>query len=160
MHIDRLTLPVSNVVMQYREDGKYLIAREEKLRTLYDAEHRGLSIWNEPNHKAMTAFEEEFAGDVPHPTWWVISGTASPDTDIHVSFADDHVVGPFRPARAAGSAPQVYRLGELWACEWISLPTTVYIHRSDDPTVPRITFRRPNFLPPAPHPEVEVDESR
>ena len=82
------------------------------------------------------------------------------ESDIHVSFADDHVVGPFRPARAAGSAPQVYRLGELWACEWISLPTTVYIHRSDDPTVPRITFRRPNFLPPAPHPEVEIDESR
>lgn len=108
----------------------------------------------------MTAFEEEFAGDVPHPTWWVISGTASPETKIHVTFADDHTVGPFTPALAAGSDPQVYRLGKLWACEWISLPTTVYIHRSDDPNVPPIKFRRPNFLPPAPHPEVEVDENR
>ncbi|AOD23267.1 MULTISPECIES: hypothetical protein [Rhodococcus] len=158
MHVDRLTLPVSNVVMQYREDGKYLIAREERLPELYEAERRGLSIWTEPNYKAMTAFEEEFAGDVPHPTWWVISGTADPDTEIQVTFADDHVMGPFRPALAAGSEARVYRLGELWGCEWVSLPTTIYIHRSDDLRVPRIKFRRPNFLPPAPHPEVEVGE--
>lgn len=49
MHIDRLTLPLSNVVMQYREDGKYLIAREERLPELYEAERRSISIWNEPN---------------------------------------------------------------------------------------------------------------
>jgi len=67
MHVDRLTLPLSNVVMQYREDGKYLIALEERLPELYEAERRGSSIWTEPNYKSMIGFEEQIAGDVPHP---------------------------------------------------------------------------------------------
>ena len=146
MRIDRLILPVSGMVLQYRQDGRHLVAAADALEILYEAEQQGVPIWSEPDYTAVTAFGEVFPGDVPHPTWWAVVGTAPPNTTIDVTVDDDQV-----------SDPPVYRLADLWACEWIAHPAVVRVHRSDDHQICPIRIGRPDFLPPARYPEWEID---
>ncbi|UTT51161.1 hypothetical protein [Rhodococcus gordoniae] len=93
-----------------------------------------MPIWSEPDYTAVTAFGEVFPGDVPHPTWWAVVGTAPPDTTIDVTVDDERV-----------SDPPVHRLADLWACEWIAHPAVVRVHRSDDHQVAPIRIGATGF---------------
>ena len=56
MRIDRLILSVSGMVLQYRQDGRHLVAAEDALEILYEAEQQGVSIWS----------ERQLAAPIPH----------------------------------------------------------------------------------------------
>lgn len=141
--ITSLLLKTSRVLVQWREDGKILVTREDEVPALLGRPADVPSSWRAPlAENAVMAVEEATPGDLDRPSWWVLYGDADPD--IQVSVTVDAI-----------PAPTVHRVGAVWACEWTSYPTTAYVHRSDCDTPASIRFSRPMFLPPAPYPQYE-----
>ncbi|WP_172651855.1 hypothetical protein [Rhodococcus opacus] len=141
MEITTLKLVTSRVVIRWREDGMSCVAREEDLPRLEARPDNIGSIWHPPfTDRQVIGFEEAPPGELDRPSWWAIYGYANPDVQVTVTVDDQ-------------PAPIVHRLGSVWACEWVSLPTRAHVHRSDQDTPDVIRFIRPEFLPPAPYPE-------
>ena len=101
-------------------------------------------MWSPPLlPNAMSLIEEQTPGDVPGESWWVLHGNAEPEVQIDVTLED-------------GSSPRVHRLGNVWAIEWVSIPQSAFVYRSDRPEgnqPDRIRMIRPSYLPPAPYPD-------
>lgn len=141
MRVERLDLDVSDVVIQVRADGTSCVARSDELPGLLARPDSVGSIWHPPlPANAMIGIHEHTPGDVAGKSWWVIYGNA--ELDVHVAVTLDD-----------GTTPTVHRIGNIWACEWVSLPQQAAIRRSDH-LDDRFTFRffRPAYLPQAPYP--------
>lgn len=146
MNVERLVLERSGVIIQVREDGLSCVARAEDLPGLESRPAEVGSMWRPPLPPETTSgIEEHTPGDVPGPSWWVIYGNADPEVTVEVTLED-------------GTLPGVHRIGNVWACEWVSRPQKAFVYRSDRPRnhqPDKIEFIRPRFHPPAPHPENE-----
>lgn len=146
-HTTRFVFTRSRVCILWREPGQFIVAREQEVDAILrrPPDVPSWTNFNPDNATSMGAVEEVVAGDWAHPTWWVLYGQAAPSTNITVHVDEEDVPDPI-----------VERVGGIWACEWVSLPTFAHVQRSDSDRSARIRFDRPMFLPPAPHSEVEI----
>ncbi|MGO4186050.1 hypothetical protein AB4Z17_33495 [Paenibacillus sp. TAF43_2] len=143
----RFVFELSRVCVLWRNDGKFIVAPEEDLDAILRRPPT-IPSWTDfdpANSSSMGGVEEAHAGDSVQPTWWVLYGQADPSVDITVHVDEADVPDP-----------PVERVGGVWVCEWVSLPTVAYVHRSDRDQPARIRFDRPAGLPRAPHPESEI----
>jgi hypothetical protein len=149
--VTRLVFERSRVVVLWRDDGKYIVEQEKYLDALLRRPPTipSWSTFDPANSSWMAGVEEMSAGDSASPTWWVLYGEAAPSVEVTV-----HIDEPDVPD------PVVERIGGVWACEWVSLPTFAYVYRSDQDEPHRARFDRLMALPPAPHPEVEISNRK
>ncbi|MEU1955665.1 hypothetical protein [Nocardia rhamnosiphila] len=139
--VTSVLLEVSDVLVQWRADGKMLVARVDELPALLKRppEH---SPWGDPfPFGGASGVQQVDPGEVDHPTWWVVYGCADPSVEVTVTV--DGLTDP----------PALVRVGQIFACEWVSYPSIAYIHRGDRPEPHKIRFIRPAFMPLASYPQ-------
>ncbi|MCE4268507.1 hypothetical protein [Rhodococcus globerulus] len=135
MATDELVLEKSHAVIQVREDGSYSVG----------SQGRG-EVWHAPMEKgAVVGIGQHTPGDVEGESWWVVYGQSDAQADVTVRLED-------------GSHVPVLRIGDIFVCEWVSVPQRALLYRSDrpvesQPTNLSVLFARPRFMPNAPFPE-------
>ncbi|MBF6081208.1 hypothetical protein IU438_08155 [Nocardia cyriacigeorgica] len=140
--VTTLLLDISRVLVQWRADATMLVAPEDDVPALLRRPPDVPSAWRSPlPDNAVMAVEEAPPGDLDRPSWWVLYGNADPDVEVTVK------------VDAAVPDPRVHRVGGVWACEWVSYPTTAHVRRSDTTKPAIVRFTRPEFLPPPPYPQ-------
>ena len=122
-------LPICGCRMYWRTDGHYALAGPGDT-TLTD------DLWQAWADDHASGTGEVAVGDVNHPTWWLWWGTCRPSDRIEAWLSDDTDI-------------EVFRLGGLWAAEFISWPTTLFVQVGD--TTLNCVQRRPHYLPPPAH---------
>ncbi|MBF6295569.1 hypothetical protein IU454_27395 [Nocardia farcinica] len=141
--VTTLLLDISGVLVQWRADARMLVAPQDEVPALLRRPPNVPSAWSSPlPDNAVMAVEEAPPGDLDRPSWWVLYGNAEPDVEVTVSVEDEAVPDP-----------RVHRVGGVWACEWVSYPTTASVRRSDTARPAIVRFSRPEFLPPPPYPQ-------
>jgi hypothetical protein len=123
-------LPVCTRRMYWRQDGHYAVAGPEDTNLTDD-------LWQPWTAGHASGTGEVAVGDVDRPTWWTWWGTCRPADNVRAWLSDDTDV-------------DVVRLGGLWAAEFISLPTTLFVQAGD--TTLNCVQHRPHYLPPPAHP--------